>query len=66
VKEHPAEALQDFRLTDEERSALLNGDVAKLHALGAHGFVLGRMPRHGVFGLTQELYIQRMKGGASV
>lgn len=66
VKDDPEGALEQFRLTDEERTALLKGDVARLHALGAHGFVLGRMPRHGVFGLNQELYIGRMKGGASV
>jgi hypothetical protein len=56
------EALADFPLTDTERTAVLSGDVRTLHDLGAHGFLLGRLPRHGVFGLTRENYVTRMKG----
>lgn len=63
VLEQPAEALRDFSLTDEERSALLRGDVRRLHDLGAHGFLLGRLPRYGVFGLDRDLYTRRMKAG---
>ncbi|MFN0072824.1 MAG: hypothetical protein ACKVVP_15170 [Chloroflexota bacterium] len=66
VQQNPAEALADFRLTETERTALLKGDVARLHDLGAHGFLLGRLQRHGVFGLDPSIYITRMKGGASV
>ena len=56
------EALAEFPLTDAERTAFLKGDVRALHDLGAHGFLLGRLPRHGVFGLTRENYVTRMKG----
>jgi hypothetical protein len=58
------EALAEFPLTDTERTAFLRGDVRTLHDLGAHGFLLGRLPRHRVFGLTRENYVTRMKGGA--
>jgi hypothetical protein len=58
------EALAEFPLTNAERTAILKGDVRTLHDLGAHGFLLGRLPRHGVFGLTRENYVTRMKGGA--
>jgi hypothetical protein len=55
-------ALADFPLTDAERTAFVSGDVRTLHDLGAHGFLLGRLPRHGVFGLNRENYVTRMKG----
>jgi hypothetical protein len=60
----PERALADFRLSDAERAAFLAGDVRTLHDLGAHGFLLGRLPRHGVFGLDRDNYVVRMKGGA--
>ena len=63
VLANPAEALADLPLTDAERTAFLAGDVRTLHDLGAHGFLLGRLPRHGVFGLDRENYVKRMKGG---
>jgi hypothetical protein len=56
------DALAEVPLTDVERAAFLSGDVRTLHDLGAHGFLLGRLPRHGVFGLTRENYVTRMKG----
>ncbi|HEX3246952.1 MAG TPA: hypothetical protein VHX16_16220 [Chloroflexota bacterium] len=62
VLANPAAALADFRLTDPERAAFLAGDVRTLHDLGAHGFLLGRLPRHGVFGLDRDNYVVRMKG----
>lgn len=63
VLRDPAAAVAGFRLTDVERSALLAGDVRRLHDLGTHGFLLGRLPRYGAFGLDRENYPRRMKGG---
>jgi hypothetical protein len=63
VLEDPAEALNEFSLTADERTALLRGDVRRLHDLGAHGFLLGRLPRYGVFGLDRDNYTRRMKAG---
>jgi hypothetical protein len=56
-------ALADLPLTEAELTAFLNGDVRTLHDLGAHGFLLGRLPRHRVFGLDRDNYVVRMKGG---
>jgi hypothetical protein len=59
LKTDPEAALAGYRFTDEERTALLAGDVAKLLQLGAHGYVLGNLARLGLFGLTPELYTER-------
>ncbi|HEY8694260.1 MAG TPA: hypothetical protein VIR57_16145 [Chloroflexota bacterium] len=59
----PAEAIEDFPLTDEERRLLLAGEVGKLERLGAHGYVLGALARHKVLDLDQEKYIERMHQG---
>jgi hypothetical protein len=45
-----------------ERAALLSGDVRTLHDLGAHGYLLNRLARAGIAGLTPESYVLRMKG----
>jgi hypothetical protein len=62
LKMDPAAALQDCVLTDAERAALLEGDVRALHDLGAHGYLLSRLARAGIAGLTPETYVLRMKG----
>jgi hypothetical protein len=56
----PAAALASFRLTDEERRALLAGDVGRLAQMGAHGYLLGSLGQHKVLGLTPETYVQRI------
>jgi hypothetical protein len=61
MRTDPAGAIADFPLTDEERAAFLTGDVAKLYQLGAHGFLLSRLPRFGSLGLTRDEYIKRMR-----
>jgi hypothetical protein len=57
----PAAALAGLPLTDEEREAILIGDVATLARMGAHTFLLSRLPRFGAVGLSREEYIQRMR-----
>lgn len=61
MREDPAKALADFRLTDEERQALLEGDVGRLCRLGAHAFLLGHLQRFQLLGLTPELYVRRIR-----
>jgi hypothetical protein len=63
LKQDPRAATADLPLTDEERAALLAGDVRRLHDLGVHGYLLARLARHGIAGLTPESYVQRLKGG---
>lgn len=63
LREEPAGALADFRLTDEERGALLQGDVGRLYQLGAHAYLLGHLLRFKLLGLTPELYAKRIRAG---
>jgi len=60
MKDDPASAIADFRLTDAERRALLSGDVGTLTHMGAHGYVLGALARHQVLGLTMQNYVERI------
>ena len=56
----PAQAIADFPLTDEERRAILAGDVGRLAQLGAHGYVLGAFAQQQVLGLSMANYTQRI------
>ena len=59
MQRDPAAVLAGFRLTDEERQAILAGDVGRLLELGAHGYLLGSLGRAGVGGLTMQNYSER-------
>jgi hypothetical protein len=48
-------------LSDAEREALLAGDVAALHRMGGLDFLLSNLARFGSFGLTRDLYVERMR-----
>lgn len=61
LQQDPAVTIAEMRLTDEERTALLEGDVSTLARLGAHGYMLGLLSRHRVLGLDRDLYVQRMR-----
>ena len=63
LRADPTGALADLSLTDDERSALLAGDVASLARAGVHTFLLSRIPRFGLFGLDRDEYIRRMRAG---
>ena len=60
LKRDPAVAIADYRLTDDERRALLAGDVGRLTQLGAHGYLLGHFARYEVLGLSMRNYSQRI------
>ena len=57
----PAAAIAPLPLTDDERAALLNGDVAWLFERGAHPFLLAYLTRWELFGLTVPLYSERIR-----
>jgi hypothetical protein len=61
LKKDPAAALERFPLTTEEKAALLAGDVAKLWEAGASGFLLSYLTRWDLFGLTVDVYCERMR-----
>ena len=60
MKRDPAAAIAGYRLTDEERRALLAGDVGRLAQLGAHGYLLGHLARNEVLGLSMRNYPERI------
>lgn len=62
LRTDPEAALADLPLTDKERQALLTNDVAALYRMGAHTFLMSRLPRFNAFGgLTRETYHERLK-----
>lgn len=60
MKRDPEGAIAGYRLTDDERRALLAGDVGRLAQLGAHGYLLGHLARNEVLGLTMRNYPVRI------
>ena len=61
VKRDPAAAIAPLKLTEAERKALLEGDVARLYESGASGFLLNILTRWELFGLTVPIYSERMR-----
>ena len=61
VKRDPAAAIADLPLTDEERKLLLAGDVARLFEMGVQPFLLGNLSRWDLFGLTEQVYSERIR-----
>ena len=61
LKRDPQAAIAPLSLTEEERAALLNGDVAWLYERGAHPFLLAYLTRWELFGLTVSIYSERIR-----
>jgi hypothetical protein len=57
----PEQALTDYPLTEQERAALLAGEVGTLHSLGVHGYLLSRLVPFGLFGITPQNYPERIR-----
>ncbi len=64
MKTDPAAAIATYDLTEEERRALLAGDVARLYRLGVNAFLMGYLPRFEVCGLTMPIYNERIRSAA--
>ena len=61
LKRDPAAAIAPLALTEEERKALLTGDVARLYQWGCHPFLLAYLTRWDLFGLTVPVYSERIR-----
>ena len=61
MKADPAKALAPLDLTEEERRALVAGDVGALYRMGVNGFLMGYLARYEVCRLNVEVYNQRMR-----
>lgn len=64
IQEHPQAAVSSMPFNDEERAALLAGDVGRLNREGASGFLLLILSRFEIFGLKLSVFNHRMRGGA--
>jgi hypothetical protein len=64
MKQDPAAAITQYDLTEQERAALLAGDVATLYRLGVNAFLMGYLPRFEVCGLTLPVYNERIRSCA--
>lgn len=61
LKRDPDAAVAALPLTEEERQAVLAGEVGKLYEWGASAFLLSYLTRWELFGLTVPVYNQRMR-----
>lgn len=61
MKADPAKALARLDLDEDERRALLAGDVGALFRMGVNAFLMGYLARFEVCGLNVEIYNQRMR-----
>jgi hypothetical protein len=61
----PAGVLAEIKLTDEERTAVLAGDVGKLYVMGCHGFLMNTLARQGLLGVNRENYLQRVRAAVA-
>jgi hypothetical protein len=61
MKADPVKALAPLDLADEERRALLAGDVGTLFRMGANAFLMGYLARFEVCGLNVQVYNERMR-----
>jgi hypothetical protein len=61
ILENPEAAVSSMPFSDEERMALLAGDVARLYREGALAFLLLVLCRFEVFGLELPVFNRRMR-----
>jgi hypothetical protein len=61
MKEDPAKTLAALDLTEEERRALLAGDVGALYRMGVNAFLMNYLARFEVCGLNALSYNERMR-----
>ena len=65
ILEKPEAAVSSMPFSDDERAALLAGDVARLNREGASAFLLLILCRFEVFGLKLPIFNRRMRTGSS-
>lgn len=59
--EERSQLLEEYRLTDEERRAIVDGDIGLLYVLGVNGQLL--MHYAALLGQSWDEYIEAMKDG---
>ena len=61
LKRDPQAALTGLPLTEQERRAFLERDMATLYKAGAHTFLLSRLPRFDSMGMSRADYVRSMR-----
>ncbi|MGB6535349.1 MAG: hypothetical protein WBF58_05235 [Xanthobacteraceae bacterium] len=61
MKADPAKAVSPLDLTDDERRALIAGDVGTLFRMGVNAFLMAYLARFEVCGLNVQVYNERMR-----
>ena len=61
MKSDQAKACAPLDLSDDERRALLAGDVGTLYRMGGNAFLMNYLARFEVCGLNVKIYNQRMR-----
>jgi hypothetical protein len=61
MKADPAAASARYRLTPDERAALLAGDVVTLHRMGVNDFLMGYLARFEICGLNVPLFSEKIR-----
>jgi hypothetical protein len=61
MKADPTKALAPLDLSDDERRALLAGDVGTLYRMGANAFLMNYLARFELCGLNAAIYNERMR-----
>jgi hypothetical protein len=64
MKSDPADAIKDMELTEDERAAVLSGDVGKLYLMGVNMFILDSIARHELFGIDRNSYLAQVRAAA--
>jgi hypothetical protein len=65
MKSNPVDAIKGMELTDDERVAVLAGDVGKLYAMGVNMFMLDSIARHELFGVDRNSYLAQVRAAAA-
>ena len=61
IQADPEEVMKEFSLTVEEAQALKDGDIHALYQWGVSSFLMRVMPMHGLFGMNEETYRERIR-----
>ena len=61
IQADPEKVMQEFSLTAEEAQALKNGDIHVLYQWGVSSFLMRVLPMHGLFGMNEETYRERIR-----
>jgi hypothetical protein len=65
MKSDPANAIKGMELTEDERAAVLSGDVGKLYLMGVNMFILDSIARHELLGIDRNSYLARIRAAAA-